>query len=146
MPYRRNKSRVDENILSDEEFENPLEVSNKQEKPSQLSILREESIKILRQNDNLDLDKYKQYIGEFYAYSGDIFEHDSNIFQAKKKDPTEILEMKLRRSLNNENDLVTRELGRKDARSISPEKIRNILNKLPPFPADVIPTDDIDSF
>ena len=34
MPYRRNNGRADENILSDDEIENPLEVSNKQEKPS----------------------------------------------------------------------------------------------------------------
>ena len=29
MPYRRNKSTRDENILSDEEIEDPLKVSNK---------------------------------------------------------------------------------------------------------------------
>ena len=46
-------------MLSDEEIESPFKVSNAKEKQSQLSILREESIKILRQNDNLDLDKYK---------------------------------------------------------------------------------------
>lgn len=55
--------------------------------------------------------------------------------------------MKLRRSLENEKDLATRELSRKqDIRSISPEKVRNMMNKLPPFPSDCIPTDDIDSF
>jgi hypothetical protein len=55
MPYQRGG--LDENILSDQE--DPYDINKKPEKPSNLSILREESIKILRQNDNLDLDKYK---------------------------------------------------------------------------------------
>lgn len=58
----------------------------------------------MRQNDNLDLNGYKQYIGEFYRFSGDLFEFDSNIFQNKKRDPSEVLEMKMRRSLHNEKE------------------------------------------
>lgn len=55
--------------------------------------------------------------------------------------------MKLRRSLENEYNLTTKELCRKqNTGSISPERIRRILNKLPPFPTDVIPGEDIDSF
>jgi hypothetical protein len=33
-----------------------------------------------------------------------------------------------------------------DAKTVSPERVRNILAKLPPFAADVIPTEDIESF
>ena len=127
IPYQK-KNKDDESILSDEE--DPYSCTPRKEKPSNLSILREESIKIMRQNDNLDLDKYKKYIGEFYKFSGDLFEFDSNIFQSKKKDPSEVLESKMRRSLENEYNLTTKELSRKgkNPNSISPERVRKILN------------------
>jgi len=35
---------------------------------------------ILKENDNLDLDTYKQYMHEFYKFSGDLFEFDHTIF------------------------------------------------------------------
>jgi hypothetical protein len=57
------------------------------------------------------------------------------------------MDMKLRRSLENEYNLTSKELARnQDARSISPERINKILNKLPPFPTDMIPEEDIESF
>ena len=55
--------------------------------------------------------------------------------------------MKLRRSRENEYQLTKKELQRRmDAKTVSPERVRNILNKLPPFAADTIPTEDIESF
>jgi hypothetical protein len=53
--------------------------------------------------------------------------------------------MKLRRSLENEYNLTSKELARHSG-SISPEKIKKILQKLPPFPTDSIPIEDIESF
>lgn len=44
----------------------------------------------MKENDNLDLDTYKQYMDQFYKFSGDLFEFDHTIFQAKKRDNQEI--------------------------------------------------------
>lgn len=54
--------------------------------------------------------------------------------------------MKLRRSLENEYNLTSKELARTDSRSISPVRIQKILNKLPPFPTDMITGEHIESF
>ena len=64
--------------------------------------MREESLHIMKENDNLDLDTYKQYMDEFYKFSGDLFEFDHTIFQSKKRDPQEVQDSKLRRSQANE--------------------------------------------
>ena len=66
----------------------------------------------MKENDNLDLDTYKQYMDQFYKFSGDLFEFDHTIFQAKKRDNQEIQENKLRRSHVNEYELTEKVLGR----------------------------------
>jgi hypothetical protein len=108
--------------------------------------VREESLAILKENDNLDLDTYKQYMHEFYKFSGDLFEFDHTIFQTKVRDPLEILDNKLRRSSLNEYELTEKQLSRKTAGDAgnsrgasSPERVRSILKKLPPFEGDIIP-------
>ena len=97
---------------------------------------------ILKENDNLDLDTYKQYMHEFYKFSGDLFEFDHTIFQSKVRDPQEILDNKLRRSSLNEYELTEKQLARKGdggtRGASSPEMVRNILKKLPPFEGDII--------
>ena len=40
--------------------------------------MKEESKKILKEHDNLDLDKYKQFQQEFQKYNNEMFEN--NIF------------------------------------------------------------------
>ena len=108
--------------------------------------MREESVKILRENDNLDLNTYKPFMQEFYRFSGDMFDFESNIFQAKKKDPTQILEDKMRRSLKNEYKLAEKDLKILEGGAPSPERINKLLKKYPPFQQDNIPEEDIISF
>ena len=74
---------------------------------------------ILKENDNLDLDTYKQYMHEFYKFSGDLFEFDHTIFQSKVRDPQEILDNKLRRSSLNEYELTEKQLARKTLNTFS---------------------------
>ena len=85
-------------------------------------------MKILRENDNLDLNTYKPFMQEFYKFSGDMFEFESNIFQAKKKDPTQVKEDTLRRSLKNEYRLAEKELKIAEGGAPSPERINKLLN------------------
>ncbi len=47
----------------------------------QRSFMRQQSVKILRQNDNLDLSSYKPFIQDFYRFAGHLFDFDSNIFK-----------------------------------------------------------------
>ena len=90
VPYKpRGRSNGDESILSDEEGENDY-TRDKDDRGrrsnliykerSSLSVMREESLHIMKENDNLDLDTYKQYMDEFYKFSGDLFEFDHTIF------------------------------------------------------------------
>ena len=106
---------------------------NQKLKKSALSLMREESVKILRENDNLDLNTYKPFMQEFYKFSGDMFDFESNIFQAKKKDPTQMLEANLRRSLKNEYRLAEKDLKFQEGGAPSPERINKLLKKYPPF-------------
>lgn len=110
--------------------------------------MREESVKILRENNNLDLKTYKPFIKEFYRYSGDMFEFDDNIFKGVVKDPIEVAEEKLKRSLKNEQRHVSNDpkLAKEGESGPSPERINNIMKKLPPFINDNIPADDITQF
>tara|TARA_B110000305_G_C19357416_1_gene597619 strand:+ start:417 stop:743 length:327 start_codon:yes stop_codon:yes gene_type:complete len=108
--------------------------------------MREESVKILRENDNLDLNTYKPFMQEFYKFSGDMFDFESNIFQAKKKDPTQVKEDTLRRSLKNEYRLAEKELKIAEGGAPSPERINKLLKQYPPFALDNIPDEDITSF
>ena len=82
--------------------------------------MREESMKIMKKNDNLDLDNYKQYMSDFQKFSGNLFDHDSNIFKVEQKDPTEILEMKMKRSIKNESQLIQKDYGK---RALSPVRM-----------------------
>ena len=69
-------------MKKDENFVDPCTPAlNAQVKKNLSSLMREESVKILRENDNLDLRTYKPFIKEFYRYSGDMFEHDDHIFK-----------------------------------------------------------------
>lgn len=108
--------------------------------------MREESVKILRENDNLDLSTYKPFMQEFYKFSGDMFDFESNIFQQKKKDPTQLLEANLRRSLKNEYRLVEKDHKFQENGAPSPERINKLLKKYPPFQQDNVLEEDIMSF
>ena len=110
--------------------------------------MREESVKILRENDNLDLKTYKPFIKEFYRNSGHMFEFDDNIFKGVIKDQNEVAEEKLKRSLKNEYRSVSKDpkLGKDGLSGPSPERIQNIMKKLPPFINDNIPEDHITTF
>lgn len=110
--------------------------------------MREESVKILRRNDNLDLKTYKRYIKEFYRYSGDLFEFDDNIFKGVVRDPSEVAEEKLKRSFKNEIRHISNDpkLAKEGESGPSPERINNEMKKLPPFVNDNIPEKDIDKF
>ena len=48
-------------------------------------------MRILKQNENLDLDKYKPFLHDFTKYSGDMFEFDTNIFPVKTRDAAEVM-------------------------------------------------------
>ena len=65
-----------------------------------MNHLRKESVKILKEHNNLDLDTYKPFMHEFQKFSGDIFDFENNIFQTKKteKEPVN----RLKRSTQNE--------------------------------------------
>ena len=150
IPYKSRGRGVsyDDNILSDEDNdytkdkdERGRRSDQKYRERSSLSAVREESMQILRENDNLDLDTYKQYMNEFYKFSGDLFEFDHTIFQKKVRDPQEVIENRLRRSSANEYELTEKQLTRDAANkgSSSPERILGILKKLPPFEGDNIP-------
>ena len=49
-------------------------------KKTDMTLMREESVRVLRENDNLDLNTYKPFMQEFYRFSGDMFDHESMIF------------------------------------------------------------------
>ena len=69
-------------MKKDENFVDPCTPSQTaMVKKNVTSLMREESVKILRENNNLDLRTYKPFIKEFYRYSGDMFVHDDNIFK-----------------------------------------------------------------
>jgi len=52
----------------------------------------------------------------------------------------------LRRSHVNEYEITEKVLGRQEGGPKSPERIRKVLQKLPPFAGDAIPEEDISSF
>ena len=68
------------------------------------------SKKIMRQNQNLDLGNYNPYLHDFTNYSGDMFDFDTNIFQAQSVDPSEVLKKSLTRTEENEFKLIERSL------------------------------------
>ena len=101
---------VIENMKKDENFVDPCTPSqNALFKKNVASLMREESVKILRENDNLDLKTYKPFIKEFYRNSGHMFEFDDNIFKGVIKDQNEVAEEKLKRSLKNEYRSVSKD-------------------------------------
>jgi hypothetical protein len=70
----------DDNDYEKDKDERGRRSDQKYRERSSLSAVREESMAILKENDNLDLDTYKQYMHEFYKFSGDLFEFDHTIF------------------------------------------------------------------
>ena len=77
-----------------------------------------------------------------------MFEFDDNIFKGVMKDPYEVAEEKLHRSLKNEKRHVSNDpkLAKEGESVPSPERINNIMKKLPPFINDNIPAEDIKQF
>ena len=77
----------DDGILGrgDARANNNLAMPKKNKSNANLSIMREMSTQILKENDNLDLSTYKPFMNEFYKYSSDIFDFEENIFTSNKK-------------------------------------------------------------
>jgi len=46
-------------------------------------MIKDASIKIIRNMNNLDLDNYDKYINDFHRFSSDMFEHGDAIFPRK---------------------------------------------------------------
>ena len=82
-------------------------------------MMRNESVKIIRKNDNLDLSSYKPFIHDFHRYSGHLFENDQNIF---KEQP--------RASSNEANN-----------KKQDPDHVDNALKPFPPSQSETIPSE-----
>lgn len=101
----------------------------------------------MKQNDNLDLNNYKPFMNEFQKYSSNLFDFgDTNIFKPKEKPNEEILKDRLKRSTKNEYELIQKHFRLKAAEDLSPERLEQMMKKYPPFEADAIPEDQIDTF
>ena len=71
-----------------------------------MSLSRQASILIMKENQNLDLNEYNPFLNEFQKYSANLFDFgDNNIFKPKEKTNDEILKEKLQRSTQNEYKL-----------------------------------------
>lgn len=87
-------------------------------------------------------------MNEFQKYSASLFDFgENNIFKPKEKTNEEILKEKMQRSTKNEYKLTEKNLKftHKGA-DISPERIGQIMKKYPPFQADAVPQDEIETF
>ena len=111
-------------------------------------MIRDSSIKIIKNYNNLDLDVYDKHITDFQRYSGEIFEHDDNIFPPMKVDPVDAAQAKLQRSLANEYQIIEKFLKGIEGENanITPNRINKLLKYLPPFQRDTVPQANIDAF
>jgi len=68
-----------------------------------LSLCKQASKYILKKHNNLDLNDYNQFLGEFQKYSSNMFDFgDNSVFKVAEKSNEEKLNEKLKRSTNNE--------------------------------------------
>ena len=79
----------------------------------------------MKNNNNLDLESYKPFIQDFHKYSGELFDFEQNIFPQKFKDPQDVMESKMRRSIKNEYDITEKHLKISEGQEadVSPERV-----------------------
>lgn len=89
-----------------------------------LSLSREASLMILKENDNLDLEKYEPFMNEFQKYSSNLFDFgDNNIFGVQAKTQEEITKAKLKLSTKQEYEKTEKMLRMKGEAEVSPERV-----------------------
>ena len=111
-----------------------------------MNHLRKESVKVLKDHNNLDLETYKPFMNDFHRFLGELFDFENNIFQTKKTDMDSV--SRLKRCSKNEYKYQESALKVKegDNTDLSPERINKILKKMPPFKADNLSDDFIKRF
>ena len=100
-----------------------------------LSLCKQASKHIMKQNNNLDLNDYDQFLGEFQKFSSTMFDFgDNSVFKQAEKSNEEKLADKLKRSTNSEYEKTEKKLKVKFAMNdISPERVQQAMKKYPPF-------------
>lgn len=140
-----NKDRINDLIKSSQRRdESPLrtnEVPMQLSRAQLLTLSRQASMLIMKENNNLDLNNYNPFLNEFQKYSSNLFDFgDNNIFKPKEKSHEEIQKERLMRSTQNEYNKTAKQLRMKlKDEEISPERVEQIMKKYPPFKADAIP-------
>ena len=89
----------------------------------------------MKQNNNLDLNDYDQFLGEFQKFSSTMFDFgDNSVFKQNEKSNEEKLADKLKRCTKTEYENTEKKLKVKFAMNdISPERVQQAMKKYPPF-------------
>jgi len=98
-------------------------------------MMRDASISIIRNSNNLELHNYDKYISDFHRFSSEIFDHSDHIFPPKRIEPAEVLRLKMFRSEANEYAITKNylKLSEGEKANLSPDRINKILKYLPDF-------------
>lgn len=119
-----------------------------QKRSQSIQLQKQQSVQILRQHKNLNLDTYKPFIKDFHHFSNGFYQYESNIFQPMVKDSSEVLKAQLQRSEEKEFSIVVNNIKQKEGKAadLSPLRMQKILKRLPPFQNDTIPEIEIEEF
>lgn len=90
-----------------------------------LSLCKQASKYIMKQNNNLDLNDYDQFLNEFQKFSSTMFDFgDNSVFKQAEKSNEEKLNDKLKRSTHSEYEKTEKKLKVKfNMTEVSPERV-----------------------